>query len=290
MEELGSRQHETASPAREHAEGPLQPRKNLEHDTEAALRLPQTLAREIFGDGFALADMHCHLDFSSDMAALARLAQRRGVTAFSNTVTPEGFLAARGALADFPNVAVGVGLHPWWVADGRCGAEQVELACELVRESRFVGEVGLDFAPRREDTFASQADAFERVITACCEGGGKVVSIHAVRSATAALDILERHGAARKNACILHWFSGTSQELARARALGCHFSINPAMLATKRGRAYVRQIPPDHLLLETDLPEEDTQAAQAGPEWIEALETAAQDLRDVLAPDRNAYR
>lgn len=286
MEELGSRQYEAASPAQGHAGDSPRSRQNPEHDASAALALalalPQTLAREIFGDGFALADMHCHLDFSSDMAALARLAQTHGTAAFSNMVTPEGFLAACDTLAGFPNVAVGVGLHPWWVADGRCGAEQVELACELVRESRFVGEVGLDFAPRREGTFASQTDAFEHIIAACCESGCKVVSIHAVRSATAVLDILERHGAARKNACILHWFSGTSQELARARALGCHFSVNPAMLATKRGRAYARQIPPERLLLETDLPEEGTQAAQAGPEWIETLETAAQDLRDVL--------
>ena len=244
--------------------------------------LPQTLAREIFGDGFTLADMHCHLDFSSDMEAMARLAQTRGAAAFSNTVTPGGFLAARDALAGFPNVRVGVGLHPWWVADGRCGAEQVELACELVHKSQFVGEIGLDFAPRREGTFERQTDAFERVITACCENGGKVVSIHTVRSATAALDILGRHGASRKNACILHWFSGTSQELARARELGCHFSINPAMLATKRGRAYVRQIPPDHLLLETDLPEESADATLAGPEWIKALEAAAQNLLDVF--------
>ena len=247
--------------------------------------IPQTLARKVFGEGFTLADMHCHLDFSSDMAALARLAQARRVAAFSNTVTPEGFLAARAALAGFANVAVGVGLHPWWVADGRCGAEQVELACDLVRTSQFVGEVGLDFAPRREGTFAQQTDAFERVIEACCaQGGGKVVSIHAVRSATAVLDTLERHGAARRNACILHWFSGSGQELARARELGCYFSINPAMFASKRGRAYVRQIPPDRLLLETDLPEEGADAAQAGPAWIGALRQAAQSLADALIP------
>ncbi len=247
--------------------------------------LPQTLAREVFGEGFTLADMHCHLDFSSDMAALARLAQAHGVAAFSNTVTPEGYLAAREALAGFPNVRVGVGLHPWWVADGRCGAEQVERACELARTSQFVGEIGLDFAPRREGTFELQTDAFERLVAACCETGGKVVSIHAVRSATTVLDILERQGATRKNACILHWFSGNSQELVRARELGCHFSVNPAMLATKRGRAYVRQIPPGRLLLETDLPEaEGADAAHAGPEWIRALEGAAQGMADALAP------
>ena len=244
--------------------------------------LPQTLAREIFGDSFALADMHCHLDFSSDMAALTRLAQAHGVAAFSNTVTPEGYLAASKALASFPNVRVGVGLHPWWVADGRCGAEQVELACRLIQETRFVGEVGLDFAPRREGTFETQLDAFERIVDACCAQGGKVISIHAVRSATAVLDALERHNATHGNTYILHWFSGSSQELVRARELGCHFSVNPNMLATKRGRAYVRQIPPDRLLLETDLPDERTDAAQAGPAWIARLEYAAQMLGKIL--------
>ena len=226
--------------------------------------------------------MHCHLDFSSDMAVLARLAQAHGVVAFSNTVTPEGYLAASEALAGFPNVRTGVGLHPWWVADGRCGAEQVELACRLIQETRFVGEVGLDFTPRREGTFETQLDAFERIVDACCAQGGKVISIHAVRSATAVLDVLERHGATRSSACILHWFSGSSQELARARELGCHFSVNPNMLATKRGRAYVRQTPPERLLLETDLPEEGEVAAQAGPAWIAQLEYAAQMLGKIL--------
>ena len=244
--------------------------------------LPQTLAREIFGDSFALADMHCHLDFSSDMAALTRLAQAHGVAAFSNTVTPEGYLAASKALASFPNVRVGVGLHPWWVADGHCGAEQVELACQLIREAHFVGEVGLDFAPRREGTFETQLDAFERIVNACCAQGGKVISIHAVRSATAVLDVLERHSVTHGNACILHWFSGSSQELARARQLGCHFSVNPNMLATKRGRAYRRQIPPAQLLLETDLPDEGADASQAGPAWIAQLERAAQMLGGIL--------
>ena len=291
MGESGVRQQETDVPAQESSTGAIEQEgtadetrasQSLRWDGNEASPLPQTLARDVFGDGFVLADMHCHLDFSSDMAALARLAQAHGVAAFSNTVTPEGYLAASEALAGFLNVRVGVGLHPWWVADGRCGAEQVELACRLIQETRFVGEVGLDFAPRREGTFETQLDAFERIVDACCAQGGKVISIHAVRSATAVLDVLERHGATRSNACILHWFSGSSQELARARELGCHFSVNPNMLATKRGRAYVRQIPPGRLLLETDLPDERTDAAQAGPAWIAQLEYAAQMLGKIL--------
>lgn len=279
---LSSHQGSAATLGRKKSEGQPQPNRRTEHNAAETPPLPQTLARDVFGDGFVLADMHCHLDFSSDMAALARLAQAHGVAAFSNTVTPEGYLAASKALAGFPNVRVGVGLHPWWMADGRCGAEQVELACQLIQKTRFVGEVGLDFAPRREGTFETQFDAFERIIDACCAQGGKVISIHAVRSATAVLDVLERHNATHNNACILHWFSGSSQELARARELGCHFSVNPNMLATKRGRVYVRQIPPERLLLETDLPDEGTDAAQAGPAWIVQLKRAAELLGEIL--------
>ena len=279
---LSSHQGSAATLGREKSEGQPQPNRCTEHNATETPPLPQTLARDIFGDGFVLADMHCHLDFSSDAATLARLAQAHDVAAFSNTVTPEGYLAASEALAGFPNVRTGVGLHPWWVADGCCDAEQVELACRLIQEACFVGEVGLDFAPRREGTFETQLDAFERIVDACCAQNGKVISIHAVRSATAVLDVLERHHATRSNACILHWFSGSSQELARARELGCHFSVNPNMLTTKRGRAYVRQIPPEQLLLETDLPDEGTDAAQAGPAWIAQLERAAQMLGEIL--------
>ena len=279
---LSSHQGSVTTLGREKSEERSQPNRRTERNAAETPPFPQTLDREIFGDSFALADMHCHLDFSSDAAALARLAQAHGVVAFSNTVTPEGYLAAHDALAGFPNVRTGVGLHPWWVADGRCGAEQAELACRLIQETRFVGEVGLDFTPRREGTFETQLDAFERIVDACCAQSGKVISIHAVRSATAVLDVLERHHATHSNACILHWFSGSSQELARARELGCHFSVNPNMLATKRGRAYVRQIPPGRLLLETDLPDEGTDAAQAGPAWIAQLEHAAQMLGEIL--------
>ena len=102
-----------------------------------------------------------------------------------------------------------------------------------------------------------------------------MISIHAVRSAGTVLDVLESHGLLIPNpdspAIIFHWFSGTSDELARARNAGCCFSANERMLASKRGREYVRQIPLDHLLLETDAP------AEAN------TETSARQLADSLA-------
>ena len=61
--------------------------------------------------------------------------------------------------------------------------------------------------------------------------------------------------AAARCRCVMHWFSGSSDELGRALRLGCSFSVGERMLATRRGREYARQLPAARLLLETDLPD-----------------------------------
>ena len=236
-----------------------------------------------------LFDMHCHLGFCADAAQAASELAAAGVGAFSNTVTPGEFAAQREALAGAGNVRVGVGLHPWWV--GECGsdapaagsecapsgsaasaadvqqlvaADDLELLCELAASNRFIGEVGLDFSSRRAATREAQLRAFEAVAATCAHAGGKVLSIHAVHAVDETLDVLERTGALAAdagNACVIHWFSGTSDQLTCARRAGCRFSVNPRMLQSKRGRAYAQAVPADRLLLETDQP------ARQGAPW-----------------------
>lgn len=268
-----------------------------------------------------LFDMHCHLDFlpDADALGLAREAEAYGISAFSNTVTPAGFERVRALFGACGNVRVGVGLHPWWVTGNESGglyapeeksaaavatsknaapgsmraaeaarswSDYLDQLLPRVRQTPFVGEVGLDFAPRHEDTREEQIAVFDAVLDACM-GGGKVISIHAVRSASAVLDMLEAHGTCASNACILHWFSGTSDELTRAIRLGCYFSINPRMLATKRGHAYVRAIPRERLLLETDMPA-DEGAPYSAEEWdrdLRGVLAALADVRDEYADD-----
>jgi len=198
----------------------------------------------------AYFDMHCHLGFCEDAVQAARALAAAGVGAFSNTVTPAEFAEQRVALAGAGNVRTGAGLHPWWVGEYDVAANWDRLY-GLVARTRFVGEVGLDFSPRHADTRKART-------------GDKVLSVHAVHAVDDVLDVLERAsalGAMVGNACIIHWFSGTSDQLTRARRAGCYFSVNPRMLQSKRGRAYAQAIPADRLLLETDEP------ASAGASW-----------------------
>ena len=223
-------------------------------------------------------DMHCHLDFAGNACELAAQATAMGLGAFSTTVDPRDFIATSDLLAPWGTVRVGLGLHPWWLADGRCGPEEVALFAELARSTHLIGEVGLDFSPRREGTFNRQQEVFAQLMKGCA-GGGRLISIHAVRSATTVLDILEGTDALSGNTVVLHWFSGTSDELQRAVSLGCCFSIGTRMLATKRGRAYARALPCDRLLLESDLPDNPTPAFSFDvwhTDLVHALEQLAQ--------------
>lgn len=220
----------------------------MERTVLCALSRPNTGAPGLF-------DMHCHLDFAANGDELAREASKTGVRAFSATVDPRDYAGARERFSMVPGMYTGLGLHPWWLADGRCGEDEVRLFIELAAQARFIGEVGLDFAPRRAGSFDCQRTAFAQLMRSCM-GGGRLFSFHSVRAASTLLDVLEDTDALSGSIAVLHWFSGTSEELGRATRLGCHFSVGSRMLATKRGRSYARSIPLERLLLESDLPNE----------------------------------
>ena len=209
-----------------------------------------------------LFDAHCHLDLMAHPDAIADEATTLGLGLFDCGVDPRDFAAARERAIRHPGIFAGVGLHPWWITDGRCGDTEVDLLCTLAAQERFIGEVGLDFSTHFAGSKPVQTRAFDRLCHTLAQHPltGRVVSIHAVRSAGTVLDVLESHRLLTPTPDSLvitfHWFSGTSDELARARNAGCYFSINERMLATKRGREYARQIPLDRLLLETDAPAE----------------------------------
>ena len=177
---------------------------------------------------FDLYDMHCHLAFSPDTRASAIALRQEGIGGMCATVTPDEYHLASLALADElnrnSNFKLGVGLHPWWLSDGSCGADAVDKLVAYAAETRFIGEIGLDFAPRRAESAQLQRTVFARIAAA---SRGKVLSVHAVKSVGVALDLMESVGLVapgapqgpqnpQGTAVIFHWFSGSGVELARA--------------------------------------------------------------------------
>lgn len=238
-------------------------------------------------------DMHVHLDFAADPPAVAREADELGLGMLACTVSPEGYERMRGLAGEaadgMPALRVAAGLHPWWVADGRCDADDAARVAHAVRTTRYVGEIGLDASPKHvpDGSLDAQVVALETICSACAEtsdeSAPKVLSLHSVRAAGLTLDILERTGCLDTCRCIFHWFSGTSDEMHRALQVGCLFSVNEMMLRTRRGREYARQLPADRLLLETDLPEEGAPLTAA--DIVASLERTAEQLHTIRGTD-----
>ena len=240
----------------------------------------------------ALHDMHCHLDFMANGEEVAAAARTQGTLLFANTVTPEGYQAARDRFCCFDNVIVGFGMHPWWAANARAGEDaprqaksqraehrrlvegakaaraasraassaETKSRCDAMLEMlhalgpAVIGEVGLDFGWRHLASQNEQLALFTTIVRWATAQGDKLISLHSIKAARETLDVLEREGALDSCRCIFHWFSGPSDLLKRAIDAGCFFSCGPRMLATGKGREYVKAIPASQLLLETDAP------------------------------------
>ena len=207
-------------------------------------------------------DAHVHANLMDSPLNIARSSNEAELGLFTCGVTPHDYLKLTPQLSQ-NNIRVGLGAHPWYISDGRVTEKDIELLLELMGETPYIGEIGLDFSSRYcvDGLQELQVNTFTQICTRAAElshnGQPRVLSMHTVRSVDAVLDILEQTGAAQACVPIIHWFSGSSNELQRAIKLGCWFSVGEMSLKTKRGREYAKVYPKDKLLTETDLPSSD---------------------------------
>jgi TatD DNase family protein len=229
-----------------------------------------------------MIDFHCHLDLYPDPQRVASECAARGLYVLSVTTTPSAWSGTSALASGSPRIRTALGLHPQ-IAHQR--KHELGLFEQTLTETRYVGEVGLDGSPELKRHWADQVIVFSRILNACTVAGGRILSIHSRRAASAVLDHLDKNRQA--GTFVLHWFSGNYRELARAAELGCWFSVGPTMLAGERGRALVSRMPRDRILTESDGPFAQIDKRPAQP-WD--VERAIHDLAALweLTPDEVA--
>lgn len=196
-----------------------------------------------------MTDFHNHLDLYEDPRGVLKEAAKRKCFVLAVTTTPlawEGTLALVGST---PRVHVAVGLHPELAATRY---REIDRFNALVSETQYVGEIGLDGSDRHRSSLPVQRQVFASVLRACESNGGRIMSIHSRGATSLVLDHLEEYP--KSGVPVMHWFSGTHKELARAIDLGCWFSVGPAMLRGTKGRALASLMPIGRVLTETDGP------------------------------------
>jgi TatD DNase family protein len=206
-----------------------------------------------------LVDAHFHLDLFPNPAAIAREIEAARIHTIAVTNTPSVFFHTRALAEGRRFLHPAVGLHPQLVA-ARAG--ELGSMWPLLEETRFVGEVGLDYVTKDENDRRLQRDVFTRILERCATLGNKIVTVHSRRSAR---DVIAAVGNAFPGKVILHWFSGTAAELDQAVSKGLYFSVNPAMTLSRSGQTLIARIPRERMLTETDGPFVETAGQPAQP-------------------------
>lgn len=193
-------------------------------------------------------DAHCHLDQYPDPRAVAGSCDESQTYTIAVTNLPSTFANTQRIASGRQFVRAAAGLHPQLIEQQ---PKAVGELLELIEKTKYVGEVGLDYTKATVGARQLQRDALERIFDRCEALGGRVITIHSRRAAD---DVLDLVNSLKRSTVILHWFSGSAKAGARGVAMGCFFSVNPAMTRSANGRGIIAAIPDDQLLTETDGP------------------------------------
>ena len=204
-----------------------------------------------------LVDSHCHMDaveFDPDRLAVIARAQAAGVTRqIVPAVDAAGWPKLRDVCAAAPGLFPAYGLHPMYLASHR-PEHLVDLRGWIERERPLaIGECGLDFHVDGLDVDAQQR-YFDGQLALACEFDLPVI-VHARRAVDAVIAAIKRAGKLRG---VVHSFSGSVEQARQLWRLDFLTGLGgPVTYArANRLRRLATTMPIEHLLLETDAPDQ----------------------------------
>lgn len=204
-----------------------------------------------------LVDSHCHLDaaeFDSDRDAIVERAREGGVTRqIVPAVDAAGWPKLREICAAAPGLHPAYGLHPMFLPSHR--DEHIPQLREWLQSERpvAVGECGLDYFVEGLDRDL-QSHYFEAQLALAREFDLPVI-VHARRAVDAVIASIRRVGGLRG---VVHSFSGSEEQARQLWKAGFLLGLGGPVTYERanRLRRLVADMPLEHLLLETDSPDQ----------------------------------
>ncbi len=236
-----------------------------------------------------LVDSHCHLDvdaFDADRPQVIERARSAGITRqIVPAIDAAGWPGLRDICASNPGLYPAYGLHPMFLARHRL-AHLVALREWLERENPVaIGECGLDFFVPGLDA-ETQAGIFDAQLQLAREFDLPLI-VHARRAVDAVIAAIRRVGGIRG---VVHSFSGSAQQAAQLWDLNFMIGLGGPVTYERanRLRALARTMPLEHLLLETDSPDQPDSGHRGQrnepARMVQVLRTIA-ELRDMAPHD-----
>lgn len=204
-----------------------------------------------------LVDSHSHLDaaeFDADRPGVIARAVAAGVSRqLVPAVDAAGWPKLREVCAQAPGLFPAYGLHPMFLS-GHRPEHLAQLRGWIERERpRAVGECGLDHFVEGLDQQA-QAEYFEGQLRLAREFDLPVI-VHARRAVDAVIAAIRRVDGLRG---VVHSFSGSREQAERLWKLGFLVGLGGPVTyeRARRLRELAATMPIEHLLLETDAPDQ----------------------------------
>ena len=193
-------------------------------------------------------DTHCHIDLYQSPNEILKKAHQSKIGVIAVTNIPSVFSHMMAFTDNQEYAYPALGLHPELVAER---GSEIELMWRLFDKTRFIGEVGLDYTTPHQTVRSHQRRVLGNILEKCSDAGDKILTIHSRRAAG---DVVNAIGENFASTVILHWYTGTQKILEQAIANGYYFSINLAMVHSKKGKEIICAVPKDKILTETDGP------------------------------------
>jgi TatD DNase family protein len=238
-----------------------------------------------------LTDTHCHLDdptLATRLGEVMAAARQAGVERIIVPgVAPGGWDAIASLAREQEGVFPAFGIHPQ--AADQADDDALARLATLAGTSVALGEIGLDHllphVPRetQETTFREQL----RIAVAV----GLPVIIHCRRAFEGLLRVLREEGVSRVGG-VMHAFSGSVETARECIRLGLFISVAGTVTYGNAVRplAVAREIPLEHLLLETDAPDMPPEPFRGIPNEPAFLAVTARRLAELkgVTPDHVA--
>ncbi|WP_337245635.1 TatD family hydrolase [Luteimonas sp. gir] len=204
-----------------------------------------------------LVDSHCHLDapqFNDDRAAVLARARAAGVVQqVVPAITRAAWPGLRAVCAEDAGLFPAYGLHPMFLAEHQ--PEDLDaLADWIVRERPVaVGECGLDHFVDGLDRQA-QAHCFEGQLR-LAHAHDLPVIVHARRAVDPVIAALKRYDGLRG---VVHSFGGSAEQARQLWQRGFMIGLGGPLTYDRARRLHrlAATMPIEHLLLETDAPDQ----------------------------------
>ncbi|MCR8711000.1 TatD family hydrolase [Aliarcobacter butzleri] len=195
-----------------------------------------------------LVDTHCHINFFKNAGEIALECEKTKTHTIYVTTLPSQFEETFKYVKSLKYIYPSLGFH--CLESAYDLKKEKEIFLKNLDQTKYIGEVGLDFSKRAIKSENEQIALFEFILKNI-NVDKHILNIHSSNAEDKVFEMIVRFGIKK---AIFHWYTGKIGTLNRILEHDYYFSINEAMCKSKKGQNIIAKLPRNKILIETDAP------------------------------------